>query len=635
MSDFAGVWRLDGAPVERGVLEHLGAALDGKSIGPSRIVQAGSVGLVHRQHGFSPEDAAERMPLALPSGAHVLADSRLNARPDLARALELPSQTPDGALIGAAFERWTSDAFARLHGDYAVAIWSPAEQRLYLARDPAGYRTLYWFRDDRLIAFSTRMRALLAMAEVSRDLDDRALADFLILNHGPPEQTLYRAIRRVPMGCLAILDPRGTTVRSHWSPPEPGTLRRRTDLDYEEEGRDVIDRAIADVLRASGDPTLLLTGGLDSTAIAESAVRQLAPGRLLAVTRRPRGVPDGITGQYFDETRRVRPFADQLPGLDWHSVGDDEGGTDDFDARRFFLEAGAPSRAPQNVAWFFPVYRFMATRGSRVTIGGEQGNTYFSDDGGGFLPELFLSLRWPTFAQGVRANARAKGIPAWRGVLNALRAFEPLDRRLRRTGERSEPWGRHSALGPALAAELGLGESLDLDRYRMRVGGGHRSARAARDWIWQDEVARDFRGPFRAMTGIEHRLPLADRRVVEFFGALPPEQFFNHGMNRSIARRILRGRAPDETVLGASRGVQNGDWFERVSGQRADMLRDVERMKARPDVGRVIDLDRLEALLRDWPVSVAAAERRRREYLQLLTRGMEAARFIEWHGGGN
>lgn len=61
---------------------------------------------------------------------------------------------------------------------------------------------------------------------------------------------------------------------------------------------------------------------------------------------------------------------------------------------------------------------------------------------------------------------------------------------------------------------------------------------------------------------------MADRRVVEFFGALPPEQFLNHGMNRWIARRMLRGRAPDEIVLSGARGVQNGDWFERVAQQR-------------------------------------------------------------------
>lgn len=65
------------------------------------------------------------------------------------------------------------------------------------------------------------------------------------------------------------------------------------------------------------------------------------------------------------------------------------------------------------------------------------------------------------------------------------------------------------------------------------------------------------------------------------------------------------------------------------------MLRDGERLKSRPDVGRVVDLDRLEALLQDWPQSTSAAETRRREYLQLLTRGIEVARFIEWHGGGD
>ena len=635
MSDFAGVWRLDGAPADRSLLGRIGAALDGKNVARVQIATDGSFGVVHRQHFFSPEDAAEQMPIALRSGGMVVADCRLNARADLARSVDLPPQSPDGALITAAFDRWTASAFPKLHGDYAIAAWSRVEQRLYLARDPAGYRTLYWFRGAGMIAFSTRLRALLTLADVPRDLDDSAVANFLILNHGPPEQTLYRAIQRVPMGHLAILEPHRTSLSAHWTAPEPGSLRHRCDDDYVEHGREVLDKAVADALRTTNPPTLLLTGGLDSTAIAESAVRSRAPEKLLAVTRKPQSMPHEGNGRYFDETTRVAALAARLPGLDWHSVGDEDDGSDELDARRFFLEAGAPSRAPNNVAWFFPVYRFMHQRGSQVSIGGEQGNTYFSDDGSRFLPELLLGLRLPSLLQGLRVHARTNHQSLARSMLFALRAFEPLAWRLRRTRQPEAPWHSHCALGPGLASDLRLGETLDVGRYRMRLGAGHRSAQQVRRWIFNDEVARDFRGPFRAMTGIEHRVPLADRRVVEYFGALPFEQFVLHGMTRSIARRILRDRAPDDTVFGTASGVQNGDWFERISRQRAKMMQDVRRLKDRPAVARAVDLDRIESLLKDWPDDIEAAESRRGEYLQLLTRGMEMARFIEWHSGGN
>jgi asparagine synthase (glutamine-hydrolysing) len=363
----------------------------------------------------------------------------------------------------------------------------------------------------------------------------------------------------------------------------------------------------------------------------------LAPGRHLAVTRVPDGaISPGTATRYHDEAPRVRLLAQHLPNLDWHCVGNDGREEDDHDRLRTYLIGGKPSRAPLNIAWFQPVYRLMARHGSTVTLGGEQGNPFFSNDGLAFLPSMLTGLRWGTLAREIRALSRTQGVSPWVIAKHEiLRPFEPLAWRLRRHQPSPEPWGRHCAINPRFSADLRLEETLDLSRYRMRVGGGHPSATAARAWIWEDEVARDESGGMRAMTGIDRRLPLADRRVVDFFGALPPDQFLRNGETRSIARRLLRGRLPVEIVESMARGVQNGDWFRIVTAQRAGMLADIERLRSRPLASRVVDLDRLQKLLENWPRDLASAERQRPQYLQMLTRGMEMARFLAWHEGGN
>lgn len=638
MSDFAGIWRLDRQPVTHTDLERLAIGLDGHGIRPPRFWREGEIGMVHRQHIFTSEDLAERMPVAAPSGAVSVADCRLGDRDALRSALgaDDPGQ-PDGALILAAFERWGPDLAPRLVGDYAAALWHGAERRLVLIRDPGGTRTLYLHRTDRLVAFSTRLRALLTLPEVPRDLDDAAIADHLLLNLGPPTQTLYRAIIRVPLGHTAIVTADGIRLSRHWHPPQPGSLSRLSDRAYEEEGRHILDQAVGDALRARGPVTQLLTAGLDSSAIVESAARQLAPGRHLAMTRVPDGsISPETSTRYHDEAPRVRLLTRHLPNLDWHGVGDDGGDADDHDRLRTYLIGGKPSRAPQNIAWFQPIYRLMARHGSNVTLGGELGNTYFSDDGLAFLPSMLTGLRWGTLAREIRALSRTQGRSPWSVVKHeVLRPFEPLTWRLRRLQPWPEPWGRHCAINPRFCADLRLEETLDLRRYRMRVGGGHPSATELRAWVWEDEVARDELSGMRAMTGIDHRLPLADRRVVDFFGALPPDQFLRNGETRSIARRLLRGRLPVEIVESTARGVQNGDWFRIVTAQRPAMLADIERLRSRPLASRVVDLDRLQQLLENWPQDLASAERQRAQYLQMLTRGMEMARFLAWHEGGN
>ncbi len=638
MSDFAGIWRLDREPVAHADLERLAVGLDGRGARPARFWREGEIGLVHRQHVFTPEDLAERMPAAAPSGTLLVADCRLGDRDALRSALgvEDPGR-PDGALILAAFERWGPDLAPRLLGDYAAALWDGAERRLVLIRDHSGRRTLYLHRTDRLVVFSTRLRALLALPEIPRDLEDAALADHLLLNLGPPTQTLYRAITRVPMAHTAVVTAGGLRLSRHWHPPEPGSLSRPSDRAYEEEGRDILDRAVGDALRARGPVTQFLTGGLDSAAIVESAARQLAPGRHLAMTRVPDGAtPPGTSTRYHDEAPYARLLAEHLPNLDWHCAGHDGREEDDDVPLRTFLIWGKPSRAPQNIAWFQPVCRLMARHGSTVSLGGEMGNTYFSDSGLAFLPSRLTGFQWGTLAREVRALSRVQGQSPWSVVKSeVLRPFEPLGRRLRRTQPWPEPWGRHCAINPRFSAELRLDETLDLGRYRMRVGGGHPSATALRAWVWEDEVARDAFGGRRATTGTDHRLPLADRRVVDFFGALPPDQFLRNGETRSIARRLLRGRLPAEIVESQARGMQNGDWFRIVTAQRPAMRADIERLRSSPLASRVIDLDRLQGLLDNWPEDLASAERQRPQYLQMLTRGMEMARFLAWHEGGN
>jgi len=637
VSDFAGLWYFDDRPVAQADLKRMAAGLDGLGTGPSRFWWGGAVGLVHRQHFFTPEDLAERMPLVGASGSTLVADCRLNDRRELARQLDLGDRSKsDGALILAAFDRWGPDCVSRLLGDYAAVIWEPAARRLVLLRDHCGNRTLYLHRNERFVAFSTRLRALLALPDVPRDLDDAAIADQLVLNLGPPTRTLYRSITRVPIAHLAIVTGESVRLSRHWQSPEPGSLTRPSDQAYEEEGRHILDQAVGDSLRARGPVTQLLTGGLDSAAIAESAVRQLAPDRHLAMTRIPSG-PIAVTtaDRYHDEAPRTRLLATHLPTLDWHGVGSDEREQDDLDPVRAYVMGGKPSRAPQNIAWFRPIYRQMARHGSNVSLGGELGNTYFSEDGHAFLPMMLIGLRLPSLAREIRALSHVEGRSVWAITKRVLRPLEPLTWRLRRVQSSPEPWANHSAINPQFVADLRLGEALDVGRYRMRTGGGHRSIAALRAWVWEDEVPRDEATIQRAVTGIDHRLPLADRRVVDFFGALPPDQFLRNGETRSIARRLLRGRLPPEIVESRARGVQNGDWFRILTAHRPAMLADLARLRNKPLASRVVDLDRLQSLLENWPSDLVSAQRQRSEHLQMLTRGMEMARFLAWHEGGN
>lgn len=639
MSDFAGLWRLDGRPADHHDSVRLAQGLAGRGSADPRIWRQGSFTLVHRQHVFTPEDDRERMPLTGPSGAVLAADIRLSNRGELADTLGLSGNAaalPDGALCLRALERWGTDAVSRFYGDFALALWLPGEHRLVLTRDPSQNRSLFIHRSAHLIAFSTRLRPLLALPEIPRDLDDLAVADHLILNTEPGDRTIYAGINRVRMGHTLTLTPEATRSHRWWSLPHPGTRRFSRYEDTVAAAAEVIDRTVAGSVRAVGMVGASLTGGLDSPTVLLSARRCLEPDRLIALTRIPGGpIPQDGPGRFYDEASRARAFVDHHPGLIWHPVGEDGQDWGESDRRRWFLETGTPADNLINGAWFFPLFRFITAQGGRVILNGEGGNHFYSSHGGTVETALLRQGRLLALTRLLWQRSRRSGqsLPAL--IRHRLLApHEPLWLRGRRKGW-TTPWGRFAALNPTFAADMNMLDRLDLNRYRVRTGSPHPSVQTTREWFQGDEGVGQWAVAARALHGVDWRAPLGDRRVIEFFASLPLEDFIRDGEPRSLARAVLAGQVPDQTRHETRRGSQLGEWFSILTARRTQMLASLERLKASRTAGQVVDLARLESLLLDWPADLEAAEKRRMEYYFLLTRGLETAEFLAWHEGGN
>ncbi|PPT99677.1 asparagine synthase family protein [Xanthomonas arboricola] len=639
MSDFAGVWRLDGAPVSAVDVVRLDQALEARGIGSRRVWHGGDIAIVHRQHYFTAEDACEAMPWVGGTGAVLAADVVLAARRELAAALGEPpsSCSPDGALLLEALQRWDIDALPRVHGSFALALYRPDQRRLLLARDPVGIRALFVHRGPNLIAFSTRLRALLALPEIPSDLDEQALAGQLVMDRTRATRTIYRSIDRVPMAHVLNMTQEWTRVQRWWSLPQAGVLHLRNDEEVEEAAAEVLDLAVADSLRAPGRVAMCLTGGLDSTSVALSAARQHTAAPLLAFTRFPQAATAAPNARhYYDESPRARLLAASHPGIDWHMVGDDGQDWGEHDAERWLREGAQPTRSPLNMAWFFPLYREMEACGCSVLIGGELGNAFFSNDGLSRLPDLLRDRQWRTLLMQTRALAATEGLSVRKALQrHVLRPFMPIAVIRRWHGLPADIWMCNAALNPQFARELDLRRTLEMSRHRILFRANHPSLAVRREWFLSDAVAMETYGVLRAMSGVDIRMPLADRRVIEFFGSLPLDQFLRDGVSRSLPRRLLAARgAPPEISANRQVGVQHGDWFAHLSARRASMQQQLHTLQDSALARRVLDLPRLQGLLDNWPRDAQAAESKREAYLQMLVYGLQTGGFLAWHERG-
>ena len=95
------------------------------------------------------------------------------------------------------------------------------------------------------------------------------------------------------------------------------------------------------------------------------------------------------------------------------------------------------------------------------------------------------------------------------------------------------------------------------------------------------------------------RDPTADKRIVEYCYAIPGEQFMRNGETKWLLRRAMDGILPKALLKERSRGRQGADWPEAGQKDRDAMFEEVALQATNSTTARLLDLDRINALLRN------------------------------------
>ncbi len=542
------------------------------------------VGLGHRLFRTTPESLHESLPQV--SGAVVLtADARIDNRSELMSDLELdgPGETiGDSTLILAAHQKWGPDAPCHLIGDFAYALWDWNTRQLFCARDPFGVRPFYYFhREGRAFFFGSELKAILALPEVSRDLNELVVADHLVWMELDTTLTPYVGLFRLPPAHAMTVTAGGMRLRRYWSLDAAREIRFPSDGDYEEAFRERFTEAVRCRLRSLTPVASTLSGGLDSSSVTVVA-RQLqrmqndAPLPVFSLifdTSKEcdeRGYIQDVVAQGRTHLHPV--LADQIPPLSaWERMSQYQ------DTLRFF----------PNFSISHTLYCAVAQAGCRVLLTGSDGDIVVSH-AFRLLNELLCTAKIGSFFRELRCEARQADRPvhtAARLLWNCIKSLLPTPVRIAGAmvrGSYRTPW-KNRIICPDFAKRIGL-----TDRLNHLWSPNRRPIRTVRE-----EHLRDLSfGGIAAMheeedsqcvtAGIETRHPFFDRRLVEFCLALPALQKRREGYDRSIMRRSLRGLLPQTIVdrrskAEFSRYMRNGLLY-RDREQVEQMLRQPDRI---------------------------------------------------------
>jgi asparagine synthase (glutamine-hydrolysing) len=506
-----------------------------------------------------------------------------------------------------------------------------------LARDPLGACPLHYHCGARLFAFASMPKGLHALGEIPRRPDEDYLAREMIAAGPLGSRTCFKHIERVEPGHVAVVTRDGVSARRYWNRGRKALRLRNADA-YAEACREQLDSAVRCRLRGANHVATHLSAGLDSSAVTATVARLLAGagGQVTAFTAVPREnydlpVPRGRIG---DEGPLAALTAAMYPNLAHVLVRTGDGSPLDHVDRYFSLfERPIPNLC--NMVWVSAINEAARDRELNVLLSASIGNLTISYHGLALMPELVRSARLIELSRQLGMLVRHGGL-RWRGAAAAAVApFLPpwlwswVSRRLGNTNLDPRAW---TAIHP--------------DRFReiqQETRGQHRdlSYRPARDGF-TERVSLLFRidsGNLRkgmlAGWGLDHRDPMADRRLIEFSLSVPTDQYLRDGVQRALARRALADRLPQEVLQATSRGLQAIDWHESLTRSRTRLSDEIERLAACGPAARALDLDRLRDLVDNWPSDGWERADRIQSYRSALLRGISVGHFLRRASGSN
>lgn len=275
MCGIAGQFNTDGAPVDREILRM--ALEDLRHRGPDEegFHCEGPVGLAMRRLAIIDLSGGQQPKWNEDHTIEVIFNGEIYNHEELRKELQdhghrFSSQS-DTEVIVHAFEQWGEAFVERLNGMFAIALWDSPRKQMHLIRDPLGIKPLYYLWNRGHLKFASELDALVTL-EGGGVLSPEGIANYLLFGAIPSSITIYEGMKKLAPGHRLVCDHRGTRIHRYW---EPETHMTGAGPSREGEALEEFRRLLGDSVqlqRRSDVPAgLLLSGGLDSTAVAWAA----------------------------------------------------------------------------------------------------------------------------------------------------------------------------------------------------------------------------------------------------------------------------------------------------------------------------------------------------------------------------
>jgi asparagine synthase (glutamine-hydrolysing) len=523
--------------------------------------------------------------------------------------------TSDTEVILAAYRHWGEACLAQLNGMFAFAIHDAATRTVFLARDRAGEKPLFYRCDNGTLEFASELKALLAGCDAPRQVDPVALDCYLAFGYVPGELCMVRGVKKLPPAHAMVFTIETGALRTwrYWSAPD--YMEVSDDEALLEELDSLLEDSVRRQLVADVPVGILLSGGVDSSLTTAMAARNATRIKTFTVSF------PGYAG--YDESEHARLIADHF-GTEHTELQAHPSSVDLLPTlARQFDEPMADSS-------MIPTYLVskLVREHCKVALGGDGGDELF----GGYIHHnrlLWLQERGSRIPWALRRGAAraASCLPAGVKGRNWLQAWGAnLDTELPLVATFFSPRERRRLVHESFSQDSAIGRSAEVIRAGRVPHGRELLDRATRmdfeNYLPEDILVKVDRASMLA--SLEVRAPWLDHRLIEFaFGKVPARL-----KATAVSRKILPKRLADKILpptfdtrrkQGFSiplarwlRGQEWGGFFREVLTQAPDSLFDRKyahtllrgQQQGRSNNERLFSLVMFELWRREYAVSV-------------------------------
>ena len=441
---------------------------------------------------------------------------------------------------------------SRLDGIFSFALWDTEKRELLIARDGLGVKPLYYSVSSLGFAFASELKSLLRLGGIDKSIDADGLYSYITFLYSPGPNTMLKSVKKILPGSAMVLRADGTNRQwRFYELPYDQPISGMSESEGISQTEFFIRKAVERQMIADVPVGAFLSGGLDSSSVAVFAQQCMGSRRLECFTIGFDDAPGGLDGSTPD-LPYARKVASHI-GVNLHTIQVSPRMGDDLEDMVYQLDE--PQADPAALGTLY-ISRIAKNNGIKVLLSGAGGDDIFT----GYRRHraLMLEKYWSWLPKSCRrlikeaSSGFSKNTSLGRRVAKAFQyadlngddrivgyfhwlspgsTFGLLDRDWMNSSGYSSANQMTAALGMLPGEVAPLNRMLFLDsKYFL----------ADHNLNYTDKMSM--------ACGVEVRVPLLDRNLVDFAARLPLDFKQRGSVGKWVFKRAMEPYLPRDVI---------------------------------------------------------------------------------------